>query len=118
MNKSLVHSNMHYLLHIPKGYKNQIGRKWPLIVFLHGLGERGNNLQLISRVGLPKKLKSMPEFPFFVISPQCPFRKYWDREKPAVIVKKIIDTVIANYTIDESRIYLTGCSMGGYGTAR
>lgn len=116
MNKKVTDSRIKYLLHIPEGYKTQNGKKWPLIIFLHGLGERGNNLQLISRVGLPKKLKLMPQFPFFVVSPQCSLRTYWDREKQAVMVKEIIDSVISNYAIDDSCVYLTGYSMGGYGT--
>jgi predicted peptidase len=107
---------MNYLLHIPKEYEKNKNWKWPMIVFLHGLAERGNNLQKIIRVGLPKQVQSMTGFPFIVLSPQCPFRTYWDRENQAIALKEIIDSVIRNYQIDESRLYLTGYSMGGYGT--
>jgi predicted peptidase len=116
MNKFLTDPNMNYSLHIPDGYKRGTNKKWPLIVFLHGMAQRGKSLQHITSIGLPDKIKSIPDFPFFIITPQCPARTYWDRAKPALKVKTIIDTVINYYSIDKHRIYLTGFSMGGFGT--
>jgi predicted peptidase len=116
MNKKTADSRLNYLLHIPEGYGTEIGKKWPLIVFLHGLKQRGNKISVIAHVGLPKMITALRDFPFFVISPQCPLRTFWDRPKTAVKVKETIDRVVGDYDIDTGRLYLTGYSMGGYGT--
>jgi predicted peptidase len=105
-----------FLLFIPRDYASSQKKKWPMIVFLHGVDERGDDLRIISDFALTKQLNVMPDFPFFVVAPLCPLRTYWDRPRPAVMVKKIIDDIGREFFIDEKRIYLTGLSMGGYGT--
>ncbi len=60
-----------YLLHLPAGYGTD-GRAWPTMLFLHGAGERGDNLDLVKVHGPPKLAEADPGFPFIVISPQCP----------------------------------------------
>ena len=107
-----VTSKMHYLLHLPKAYKNDTDKKWPLLIFLHGAGERGNNLDLVKKWGPPKQAEENKELPFIVVSPQCPVRTYWNIEQ----LNQLIDSVIKNNRVDTDRVYLTGLSMGGYGT--
>lgn len=99
-----------YLLFLPKGYETK--EKWPLIVFLHGAGERGNNLEYLKRNGVSLVVEEQTNFPFIVISPQCPHQQYW--AVPLLI--RLLDEASANFKIDLERIYLTGLSMGGYGT--
>jgi predicted peptidase len=99
-----------YLLHLPKGDKNG-KKKWPLLVFLHGSGERGDNLQKLKKHG-PPKIAAHKGLPFIVVSPQCPSGSRW---KPKIIAR-MIDDVIAKHPADPKRIYLTGLSMGGFGT--
>jgi predicted peptidase len=102
-----------YLLYLPENYgdKNQ---KWPLIFFLHGADEKGNNLELVKRHGPPKLIEEGKSFKFVVASPQCPQGQLWSGKIDALI--SLLDHIIENYEIDANRIYLTGLSMGGYGT--
>lgn len=100
-----------YLLYIPGEY-NTDEREWPLIVFLHGAGERGDDLRSVMTHGLPKMLKTRTDFPFIVVSPQCPDNEWWHAET----LRALLDEVFSLYRIDHSRVYLTGLSMGGYGT--
>ncbi len=105
---------LRYLLFLPRDYGIEPGRKWPLILFLHGAGERGNNLKRVKKHGLPKIVERRPDFPFVVLSPQCPEEAtWWDYR---LILKALLDEIVARYAIDKRRIYLTGLSMGGYGT--
>ncbi|MGV3772989.1 MAG: prolyl oligopeptidase family serine peptidase [Verrucomicrobiales bacterium] len=101
-----------YLLFLPEGYEKETSKKWPLIVFLHGAGERGTDLSKVAVHGPPKLVKSRPDFPFIVASPQCPPGKVWDKDT----VLALKDEVVSKYRVDKERIYLTGLSMGGYGT--
>lgn len=101
-----------YLAFLPQDYGKEPGRKWPMILFLHGMGERGDNLQLVKRHGPPKLVDSRPDFPFVVISPQCPLGTWWQTEP----LLALLDEVIEKYEVDPRRVYLTGLSMGGFGT--
>lgn len=102
----------HYLVHLPESYPEDSKKKWPLILFLHGAGERGEDLDLVKRHGPPKLAEDDPSFPFIVVSPQCPEDKIWETD----ILIHLLDHVQTEYRIDLSRVYLTGLSMGGYGT--
>lgn len=101
-----------YLLYVPKGYGEEKGKRWPVIVFLHGSGERGTDLNKVKLHGPPKVIEQGMDLPFVVVSPQCPADKWWD---PAVVVA-LLDDVLAKYDTDSDRVYLTGLSMGGFGT--
>jgi predicted peptidase len=101
-----------YLLFLPRDYNAKKSRRWPLILFLHGAGERGTNLWLVAKHGPPKIVRTKPEFPFIVVSPQCPAGQRWDN----ATLLGLLDVVIKKYRVDKSRIYLTGLSMGGFGT--
>ena len=99
-----------YLLYLPENYSKK-GEKFPLILFLHGSGERGDSLALVSKHGPPKVAEAM-NLPFIVVSPQCPADRWWDVED----LKFLLDDIFKKYNVDKNRVYLTGLSMGGYGT--
>jgi predicted peptidase len=101
-----------YLLFLPDGYNEQ--KSWPMILFLHGIGERGDNLELVKKHGPPKIVEKQKDFPFIVVSPQCPEDSSWIKENNFLI--SLLDDIVARYKVDKDRIYLTGLSMGGYGT--
>lgn len=119
-----------YRLIKPVGYKP--GKKYPLVLFLHGAGERGND----NAAQLKHAAKDLcnPElrtkYPAYVVAPQCPNDKKWSEvdwskdaselpESPSdsmQTIKELLDDMVENAGIDRNRIYITGLSMGGYGT--
>jgi predicted peptidase len=101
-----------YLLFLPKGYDAKAMKRWPMILFLHGAGERGTDVWKVATHGPPKNVAMHPDFPFIVISPQCPERQVWSKDA----LLALLDDITATYAVDTNRIYLTGLSMGGYGT--
>lgn len=102
-----------YLLHLPTNYSKKISH--PLIVFLHGAGERGDDTKLL-KVGLPKLLETAKEYSFILVAPQCPIDSWWTRELDELSV--FLKDFLTRYNIDKKRVYLTGLSMGGDGTWR
>ena len=101
-----------YLLYLPKNYAAEPDKKWPLILFLHGAGERGDNLDWVKKHGPPKLLENGAELDFIVVSPQCPKGSVWNDE----VLIALLDEVVKEHRVDTTRLYLTGLSMGGYGT--
>ncbi len=99
-----------YLLDLPKDYAEKTN--WPLVVFLHGYSESGEDLEMVRNTGLAKLVAEGKQFPFVLVSPQCPAGFYWRGN----VIIGLIDQIVENYSIDTSRIYMTGKSMGGYGT--
>ncbi|MBI1924098.1 prolyl oligopeptidase family serine peptidase [Candidatus Poribacteria bacterium] len=106
---------LNYLLFLPKGY-GEAEKKWPVILFLHGAGERGDDVELVKKHGIPKIVEQREDFPFIAVSPQCPQDSWWTSEVDAL--NALLDKIVAKYAVDKDRIYLTGLSMGGYGTWR
>jgi len=106
-----------YLLFLPSDYKPESGKKWPLLLHLHGAGERGNDLNKIKVHG-PPNLVDHPdkakEWPFITVSPQCP-EDAWDWGGMQVL-GLLLDEIEKRYDVDKDRIYVTGLSMGGFGT--
>jgi predicted peptidase len=89
--------------------------EWPLILFLHGAGERGDDGLIQSEVGIGRAVRRWSErFPCIVVMPQCPTGVWWD--KVLRHVELAMEQTLAEYRIDTDRLYLTGLSMGGYGT--
>lgn len=101
-----------YLLFLPRDYKKSKTERWPLILFLHGAGERGKDIWKVAVHGPPKNVAQHPDFPFIVVSPQCPEGQIWSNET----LLALLDEVMKKYSVDPERVYLTGLSMGGYGT--
>jgi predicted peptidase len=104
---------MGYLLYLPEEYGTS-DKIYPVIMLLHGAGNRGDDLELLKVDGLLKILSSKKEFPFIVIAPQCPLNSRWPEQFNELIT--ILDEVRKNYRVDTTRIYLSGWSMGGEGT--
>jgi predicted peptidase len=104
---------MKYLLYLPETYDEQ-EKQWPLMVFLHGAGERGDDLNKVKVHGPAKLVDQGRDFPFIIASPQCPANQWWPNKIEHVMA--LIDEITDTYQVDEDRIYLTGLSMGGYGT--
>lgn len=96
-----------YVLDYPKDAKTAV----PLIVFLHGSGERGTDLELV-KAHSPFTYKYLIEAPVAILAPQTPANQWWDTEAVYILIKDIQ----TKYKIDPARIYLTGLSMGGWGT--
>lgn len=107
-----IKSTLNYLVYLPESYDES--RKWPLILSLHGSGERGNNIESVKKYGIHKILREKEDFPFVVVSPQCPRDEIWEMQFS--FLKELLNHIENNYNIDNKRIYLTGFSMGGYGT--
>ncbi|HIK94248.1 MAG TPA: phospholipase [Planctomycetes bacterium] len=107
-----VKVQMDYLLSLPADYAKQ--ESWPLVLFLHGAGERGDDLELVRKHGPPKLISEGKEFPFIVVSPQCPKDVWWE----PIELTALLDEVISRHKVDENRICVTGLSMGGFGTWR
>jgi predicted peptidase len=122
-----------YMLFVPNEYKAD-GKKWPLMLFLHGLGECSNDdLSRVKIHGPAKLVDSRPDFPFVLVTPQLPpptgykegvaytsqqiIAMAHDAWKPDELVK-LVDHIVAKLNIDPDRVYATGLSMGGYGTWR
>lgn len=101
---------INYLVYLPPDYEHQ--PTWPLVLFLHGSGERGNDLELVKTHGIPKLIAAGQDFPFLVVSPQCPDGQRWQ----VIELIALLDDVISRYKVDRQRVYITGYSMGGFGT--
>lgn len=104
-----------YLLYLPKDYDTGQDRRWPLVLFLHGSGERGDDVHLVTAQGLPKRVEEGQDFPFLLVSPQCPERGWWTTEENIAALAALLDEVEQGYAVDADRVYVTGLSMGGYG---
>lgn len=112
-----------YLLFVPQQYGNS-RQPLPLLLFLHGLGEcgDGSQLDLVKTHGPPKLVEHRPNFPFIVVSPQLPppsggLKEIVTAWKPDQLIR-LIDHVTTHLRVDPRRVYVTGLSMGGYGTWR
>lgn len=102
---------INYLIYLPKDYEES-SDPWPLVLFLHGSGERGSDLEPVKRNGPPKLVEEGQEFPFILVCPQCPDLTTWDN-KTLILLLNYIES---NYNVDNNREYLTGLSMGGHAT--
>lgn len=108
-----VKVDLQYLIYLPGDYYTS-DKQFPLVLFLHGAGERGNDIELVKRHGPPKLVEEGKEFPFILVSPQCPPGTRWNYETLSVIA--LLDEIESNYRVDKNKIYVTGLSMGGQGT--
>ena len=108
-----------YLLHFPKGY-HDFGGKRPLIIFLHGAGETGKDVNILRTLDIFHYAKGKideKDFPFIVVSPMTP-KHGWEPRRLIHFLDELLADKRFRYRIDQNRIYLTGFSMGGFGTFR
>jgi predicted peptidase len=104
-----------YRVFVPKGWSRK--KKWPVMLFLHGAGERGDDNTAQTRVGIgPAILRQQESFPFVVVLPQCPAGRWWTDPEMQTLALNALDQAAAEFRGDGERTYLTGLSMGGYGS--
>ena len=103
---------LNYLQYVPKDYDTQKDKRFPLMLFLHGAGERGSDVQLVAKHGPFKLVREGHEFPFIIIAPQCPEKQHWQVEP----LMQLVAEAEKKFRVDPSRIYVIGLSMGGFGT--
>ena len=104
-----------YLLFLPIDYYKRTDTQFPLLLFLHGGGESGSDLEKVKKHGPPKQITGGQTFPFIMLAPQNPHPKQlWDDSA----VLALLEDIRENYRVDDTRIYLTGLSRGAYGTWR
>jgi predicted peptidase len=102
-----------YLLYLPENYHAAKTDRFPLILFLHGFGERGSDLERMKVHGPFKEIAKGRKFPFVIVAPQMPETETsWDTDK----LTALLDEIESKYRIDKEREYVTGISMGGFGT--
>jgi predicted peptidase len=102
---------LQYLLYLPKDYSSTNGQRWPLMLFLHGSGERGTDIQRAAVHGPLKMVKLGQTFPFIIVAPQCAAGELWQNEP----LLQLLAHIEKQFAVDTKRVYLTGISMGGYG---
>lgn len=107
-----------YWISFPDGYAADPAKRWPLLLFLHGAGERGSDLDAVKKHGPPKQVASGTNLPFIVVAPQCPAGDWWESTRQTLTLVALLDEVQAKHRVDPDRVYCTGLSMGGYGTWR
>lgn len=106
-----------YLLYLPEDYDPQ-GAKVPLMLFLHGRGESHGPLNIVAKWGPPRRVAAGENMKYLLISPQCPSASFWSQDDQQKRILELLDHVKNNYNVDTDRIYLTGLSMGGFGSWR
>ena len=105
-----VRETLNYYLYYPPGYSETASEPYPLLLFLHGGGESGQDLEALKTGGPPKMLAEGHEFPFLILAPQNPHAKQWWNVRA---VKQLLDSVVRTNRVDPDQIYLTGLSRGG-----
>lgn len=108
-----VYYHFNYVTYLPKEY--DASKTYPLVLFLHGVGECGEDLDRACSHGYMKHVREKgAEYPFIFVAPQCPTGKYWGCYTESLLA--FLDDICKRYPIDIDRVYLTGLSMGGTGT--
>lgn len=113
------------LISLPPAYERQGAQAWPLVLFLHGAGERGRDVWAVARLGLPRLLTLGNELSdaertigrelrdrCIVVAPQCPPYEVWNETR----LLALLDGAARHYRVDPARVYVTGLSLGGFGT--
>lgn len=105
-----------YLLYLPKNYQADGDKKFALMYFLHGRGESYGPVSLVAKWGPPRYAARGDELPWIIVSPQCPGKDSWPSATQQKRLTELLDAMVENHNVDENRIFLTGLSMGGYGS--
>jgi len=105
-----------FQVYLPEEWRRDDSRLWPVILFLHGRGERGSEGMWQTQIGLPEAVRDHPErWPFVIVMPQCPQGHYWTDTNSEELAMTALDREAAEFHGDPERTYLTGISLGGYG---
>jgi predicted esterase len=105
-----------FQVYLPEDWRRDDGKEWPIILFLHGRGERGSEGMWQTQIGLPEAVRNHPDrWPFVIVMPQCPQDAHWTDPAMLDLAMKALDQESAEFRGDPARTYLTGLSLGGYG---
>jgi predicted esterase len=105
-----------FQIYVPEEFRRDEHKPWPILLFLHGRGERGSEGMFQTQIGLPLAVRDHPErWPFIIVMPQCLFPNFWTDPVMLDMAMAALDQEAAEFHTDPSRTYLTGLSMGGYG---
>jgi poly(3-hydroxybutyrate) depolymerase len=106
------------LVLVPSNTSEVVNGKYPAILFLHGIGESGNNLDILKQNGFPRVLEGDQQFPFIFIMPQCPSSTEWyyTNADNITAMRLFLDDILNRFPVDPARLYITGLSMGGIGS--
>lgn len=118
LNRKLVFRGVTYRfqVYLPEEYRPDDNKRWPIILFLHGRGERGAEGMWQTQIGLPQAVRDHPErWPFIIVMPQCAQFAYWTDPAMLTMAMATLDQETAEFHADPQRTYLTGLSLGGYG---
>jgi acetyl esterase/lipase len=105
-----------FQVYLPEEWRRDDHKEWPIILFLHGRGERGSEGMWQTQIGLPQEVRDHPErWPFIIVMPQCPLPGYWTDPDMIAMAMAALDQETAEFHADPDRTYLTALSLGGYG---
>ena len=105
-----------YQVYLPEEWRRDDHKQWPVILFLHGRGERGSEGLWQTQIGLPQAVRDHPErWPFIIVMPQCPLASFWTDQEMLTMAMIALDMETAEFHGDTEHTYLTGLSLGGYG---
>jgi len=105
-----------FQVYLPEDWRRDDGKQWPIILFLHGRGERGSEGMWQTQIGIAQAVRSHPDrWPFIIVMPQCPDNAHWTDPTILDLALAALDQESAEFRGDSERTYLTGLSMGGYG---
>ena len=106
---------LNYALYTPNNYR-KTESELPLVLYLHGVGERGTDLKKLELNGIPELISKGKVFPFLTLAPQCPDFGWWSRSEYVEALASLTKEIISSHRVDKKKVYVTGLSMGGYGT--
>jgi len=105
-----------FQVYLPEEWRRDDRKQWPIILFLHGRGERGSEGMWQTQIGLPQAVRDHPErWPFVIVMPQCPQSSYWTDPDMLAMAMATLDKETEEFHADREQTYLTGLSLGGYG---
>jgi dienelactone hydrolase len=105
-----------FQVYLPEDWRRDDGKQWPIILFLHGRGERGTEGMWQTQIGIAEAVRNHPDrWPFVIVMPQCPQNAHWTDPAMLDLAMAALDRESAEFHGDPARTYLTGLSMGGYG---
>jgi acetyl esterase/lipase len=105
-----------FQVYLPEDWRRDDHKQWPIILFLHGRGERGSEGMWQTQIGLPQEVRDHPErWPFVIVMPQCQLPGYWTDPEMLSMAMAVLDQETTEFHADPERTYLSGLSLGGYG---